>query len=37
MLRSVRSWAKPIFYVLGISFVAWLALGQVTDDVGGIE
>ena len=35
MLRSVRSWAKPIFYVLGISFVAWLALGQVTDILGG--
>src|SRR5207249_912481 len=27
--------AKPVFYVLAISFVAWLALGQVTDILGG--
>src|SRR5947207_116205 len=35
MMRSMRAIVKPVFYVLAISFVAWLALGQVTDILGG--
>jgi len=35
MMRSMRAIVKPVFYVLAISFIAWLALGQVTDILGG--
>src|SRR5438105_1370358 len=35
MMRSMRAIVKPVFYVLAISFVAWLASGQVTDILGG--
>ena len=35
MMRSMRVIVKPVFYVLAISFVAWLAIGQVTDILGG--
>src|ERR1043166_2678570 len=35
MMRSMRAIVKPVFYVLAISFVAWLAIGQVTDILGG--
>src|SRR6266571_4627937 len=35
MMRSMRAIVKPVFYVLAISFIAWLAIGQVTDILGG--
>jgi len=35
MMRSMRAIVKPVFYILAISFVAWLAIGQVTDILGG--
>src|SRR5256884_6110744 len=35
MMRSMRSIVKPVFCVLAISFIGWLALGQVTDILGG--
>ena len=35
MMRSMRAIVKPVFYVLAVSFVAWLAIGQVTDILGG--
>jgi peptidyl-prolyl cis-trans isomerase D len=35
MMRSMRTIYKPVFYVLTISFVGWLAYGQVTDILGG--
>src|SRR2546423_12300251 len=34
MLRTMRSNAKWIFYILAISFVAWLAIGQVMSILG---
>ncbi len=34
MLRSMRSNAKWIFYILAISFIAWLAIGQVSSILG---
>jgi peptidyl-prolyl cis-trans isomerase D len=35
MMRSMRALMKPVFYVLVVTFVAWLAIGQVTDILGG--
>jgi peptidyl-prolyl cis-trans isomerase D len=34
MLRTMRSNAKWVFYILAISFVAWLAIGQVMSILG---
>ena len=34
MLRTMRSNAKWIFYILAIAFVAWLAIGQVMSILG---
>src|SRR6267378_955741 len=34
MLRTMRANAKWIFYILAISFVAWLAIGQVMSILG---
>src|SRR5438132_13699243 len=34
MLRTMRANAKWVFYILAISFVAWLAIGQVMSILG---
>src|SRR3989442_15500082 len=34
MLRTMRSNAKWIFYILAISFIGWLAIGQVMSILG---
>src|SRR5258705_8501646 len=34
MLRTMRSNAKWIFYILAIAFIAWLAIGQVSSILG---
>src|SRR2546426_9972271 len=34
MLRTMRSNAKWVFYILAIAFVAWLAIGQVMSILG---
>lgn len=34
MMRTMRANAKYVFYILSISFVGWLAYGQVTDILG---
>src|SRR5262245_10646402 len=35
MLRTMRSNAKWIFYILALAFIAWLAIGQVSEILGG--
>lgn len=35
MMRKMRQIAKPVFWVVAISFVGWLAYGQVTEIIGG--
>src|SRR5260370_30465206 len=35
MMRAMRGYAKPIFWVVAITFIGWMAYGQVTDIVGG--
>ena len=34
MLRTMRSNAKWIFYILAIAFIGWLAIGQVSSILG---
>ena len=34
MLRSMRAHAKWVFYILAVSFIAWLAIGQVMSILG---
>jgi len=34
MLRTMRSNAKWVFYILAIAFIAWLAIGQVSEILG---
>src|SRR3989442_13912353 len=34
MVRTMRSNAKGIFYILAISFIGWLAIGQVMTILG---
>src|SRR5437588_10185838 len=35
MMRSMRVIYKPVFVVVAVSFIGWLAYGQVTDILGG--
>src|SRR5467141_4987907 len=35
MMRAMRWYAKSIFWVVAITFIGWMAYGQVTDIVGG--
>lgn len=35
MMRKMRQIAKPVFWVVAIAFVGWLAYGQVTEIIGG--
>ena len=35
MMQHMREIAKPVFWVVAISFVGWLAYGQVTEILGG--
>lgn len=35
MMRGMRQITKPVFYILVVSFVGWLAYGQVTDFIAG--
>src|SRR3990172_4551030 len=35
MLRKMRQITKPVFWVVAIAFVGWLAYGQVTEIIGG--
>jgi peptidyl-prolyl cis-trans isomerase D len=37
MMRTMRGITKPVFFVLVISFVGWLAYGQVTEFIGGAK
>ncbi|HYK82453.1 MAG TPA: peptidyl-prolyl cis-trans isomerase [Gemmatimonadales bacterium] len=37
MMRAMRQIVKPVFWILGISFVGWLAYGQVTEYIGGAK
>jgi len=37
MMRTMRTITKPVFFVLVISFVGWLAYGQVTEFIGGAK
>ena len=37
MMRTMREITKPVFFVLVISFVGWLAYGQVTEFIGGAK
>ena len=34
MLRTMRSNAKWVFYILALAFIAWLAIGQVSEILG---
>ena len=31
MMRTMREIAKPVFWVVAITFIGWLAYGQVTE------
>lgn len=35
MMRKMREIARPVFWVVAISFIGWLAYGQVTEIIGG--
>ncbi|HTD71343.1 MAG TPA: peptidyl-prolyl cis-trans isomerase [Gemmatimonadales bacterium] len=35
MMRVMREITKPVFWVVAISFIGWMAYGQITDIVGG--
>ncbi len=35
MMRTMRAITKPVFWIVAISFVGWLAYGQVTEILGG--
>src|SRR5216684_585009 len=35
MMRSMRAITKPVFFVVAISFIGWMAYGQVSDIIGG--
>jgi peptidyl-prolyl cis-trans isomerase D len=35
MLRAMREITKPVFWVVAITFVGWMAYGQVTDFIAG--
>jgi peptidyl-prolyl cis-trans isomerase D len=35
MMRGMRQITKPVFYILVVSFVGWLAYGQVTEFIAG--
>src|SRR5947209_20096884 len=35
MLRAMREITKPVFWVVAVSFIGWMAYGQITDIVGG--
>src|SRR2546429_5131494 len=35
MMRAMRVIYKPVFVVVAVTFIGWLAYGQVTDILGG--
>ena len=35
MMRAMREITKPVFWVVAVSFIGWMANGQITDIVGG--
>src|SRR6059036_1625750 len=35
MMRMMRTIAKPVFWIVAVTFIGWLAYGQVTDIIGG--
>src|SRR5881409_2558740 len=35
MMRSMRTIAKPVFFVVAITFIGWRAYGQVSEIIGG--
>jgi len=35
MMRSMRAITKPVFWIVAVTFVGWLAYGQVTEILGG--
>jgi peptidyl-prolyl cis-trans isomerase D len=35
MMRAMRQITKPVFWIVALSFVGWMAYGQVTDILGG--
>src|SRR5881296_3767369 len=35
MMRAMRDITKPVFWVVAVSFIGWMAYGQITDIVGG--
>src|SRR6266508_363980 len=35
MMRAMREITKPVFWVVAISFIGWMAYGQITDILGG--
>ena len=35
MMRAMREITKPVFWVVAITFIGWMAYGQITDIVGG--
>jgi len=35
MMRSMRAIYKPVFFIVSVTFIGWLAYGQVTDILGG--
>src|SRR2546428_791299 len=35
MMRAMREITKPVFWVVAVSFIGWMAYGQITDIVGG--
>src|SRR5437764_14581878 len=35
MMRAMREITKPVFWVVAITFIGWMAYGQVSDIIGG--
>src|SRR6266508_5034136 len=35
MMRAMREITKPVFWIVAISFIGWLAYGQVTEFIAG--
>src|SRR5260370_28167415 len=35
MMRSMRTITKPVFLVIAITFIGWMAYGQISDIIGG--
>ena len=35
MMRAMREITKPVFWVVAVTFIGWMAYGQITDIVGG--